>query len=572
MLKQRTHSLQTILFRYFASIIVLILLILTLLVSANFSNAARHSSYDKYKSILQQSNLQMSSAFHSFATVAAALDYNPDLISSVNLALHSTSPGVRLQSKVNIQKLLISASSYSGYIKNIYIYKEGTVFYMNDSIIPSFSSQIENLPWLTTLLDQETEQVIIPYGERYFLYARLFQRTLHDPSPGAMIFFFDSKFLQNCLENVGDNAETLLCVFDQDNTLLYVHEEEYRPFLSEQIEEISLCTSGKEIWLDGTSYFCTKEINESSGWTLTSLVPTSVIYQGLTTLYLQILPLVLLILGFSIYLAYVLSRHISQPLEPLLRSMEQSSLGNFTFQPYQTQIKEINTLICGYHEMLHQISALIQHIQEIEKGKRKTEMEILQAQISPHFIYNTLNSIRWLALMQDSPKIADIISSFSSLLELTSSHPTELVSVDEELRIISCYLDIMNFRYNKMIQINWEVDPAVRQYKTLKLVMQPIVENCFCHGFPAAAAGGRITIICRQESELLVFDIQDNGAGFAWDSKELPPSSATEGHRSIGIANVQNRIQLWFGNSYGLTVASSPGRGTNVRITQPLLR
>ncbi len=571
MMKQRTHSLQTILFRYFASIIVLVLLILTVSISANFSRATRTSSYDKYQNILKQSNLQLSSAFWSFATEAAALDYNPELISSVNLALHSSNAGIRLQNRYNIQKLLVSASSYSSYIKNIYIYKEDTVFFMNDSIIPSFSTHLKEMPWLTQLLNQETDRVIIPYGQKYFIYARPFQRTLHEPSPGAIIFFFDSKFLQSCLENVEDDAETLLCVFDEDNTLLYVHNEEYRRFLSNQMEKLSSSPSGQEILLDGTSYFCTKEINEFSGWTLVSLVPTSIILKGLMPFYLQILPLVLLILGLSIYLAFILSRRISQPIEPLLKSMEQSSSGDFTFQPYQTKIQEINTLITGYDEMLHRISTLIHHIQKIEKDRRRTEMEVLQAQISPHFIYNTLNSIRWLALMQNSPKIAEIIFSFSSLLELASSHPSELITVEEELQISSHYLDIMNFRYNGMIQITWDVEPTVRQYKTLKLVIQPIVENCFCHGFSSAADRGVITISCRREENILIFNILDNGAGFSWDSRELPPSSATEGHHNIGLANVRNRIQLWFGENYGLTITSAPGKGTNVLLTQPIL-
>lgn len=568
-MKRKINSLRTYLFQNFASLFVLFLIVLTFCISADFSKTVHKMNYDKYESVFQQSNQQLSLIFNDVSTLAAVLDNNPELISAVNLSLHDESQYARLKNETTVQNILVSSSYYASYVKNICLYKEGKIFSMHDSYSGFSSSQVEDASWFEDIKEGRQNHIILSTSKNMYIFVCSFQNKLHETSPGIMMIFFDSKLLKDCLDNIANDKGTIICAFDSDQTLLYSRNDSDYDFLQNHIEELIQSQSGEKLRLDKTTYLFTKETNTFSGWTLVSLVPNSITLQNLIPLYLQILPLVLLILGLSIYTTFLLSRNITRPLNPLLKSMKHSSQSDFSFQPYQTRIEEINTLIYGYDEMLHQISELIQKIQIIEKEKRKTELEILQTQISPHFIYNTLNSIRWLALMQDSPKIADVISSFSTLLQITSSHPTEFITVDEELKEVSCYLDIIKFRYNANVQIVWEVEETVRSYKTLKLIIQPLVENCFCHAFSSAPTG-TLTLRCYKKEEALVLEVEDDGIGFVCESSELPISHS-DGHHNIGLRNIHNRIKLWFGEAYGLTITSSPGHGTKVTLTEPLL-
>lgn len=566
---KKTHSLKTLLFKTFTAILALILIVITVSISANFSKTVSRMSYDKYDSVFQQSSQQLSMIFYNVSIMAAVLDNSPELISAVNLSLHGSSQYSRLQNESMVQKLLTSASYYSSYVKNIYLYKEGKVFYMHDSYSPLSPATVENQHWFQDILSGDMEQTVISYDSKNYIYARPFQNTLHEAAPGVMIIFLDSSLLKHCLDNVGDEKGTLICALDKNQSLIYTQDIESKNFLTKYRNQLMSSLSGEKIRLNRQTYFLTKETNSFSGWTLVSLVPSGIILQNLWPLYLQILPLFLLILGLSTWLIYVISRAITRPLLPLLQSMKQSSQGDFSFLPYQTRIEEINTLVYGYDDMLRRISQLIVRIQTIEKEKRKTELEILQTQISPHFIYNTLNSIRWLALMQDSPKIAEIISSFSTLLQIASSHPNEFILVKEELQEVSCYLDIMKFRYNAPIQVSWEVEDQTLKLETLKLIIQPLVENCFSHAFSDTGKGGSIWIRSYLEGAYLIFEIEDNGRGFLLEGSSLPRSSG-EGHHNIGLSNIQSRLRLWFGDHCGLTIHSTPGQGTLVTLRQPV--
>lgn len=569
-MKKTNYSMKLFLFRTFASLIVFVLIILTLCISINFSKTIRKTSYEKYESIFQQSSQQLSNSFYNIATTAAVLNNSPELISAVNLSLHGSTQYTRLQNETLVQKLLTSASYYSAYVKNICIYKEQKTFFMHDSDLSLTPSQIENQPWFHIMYDQNKDHLIVPYGKDNYLFIQFFQKTLHESSPGLLLFVLDNQLLENCLKNIASKNEAIICAYDTNQTLLYTNLSDKSDFLKNHLNELATTTSGEKLSLDKTSYLLIKETNAFADWTLVSLVPSVFALQSLIPLYLKIVPLVLLILFFSIYLSFILSRYITKPLEPLLQSMQLSSKGNFAFELYSTKISEINTLISGYDNMLHKISRLIQQIQQIEKEKRKTELEILQAQISPHFIYNTLNSIRWLALMENSPKIAEIISSFSTLLQIINKHPTEFITVEEELTEVSCYLDIMKFRYNTTLEVLWEIEEQTRSYKTLKLIIQPLVENCFYHAFSSSEYTGKIIIRCFQKEHTLFIQVEDNGSGFSYDSNSIP-ISASDGHHNIGLANIHNRLQLWFGEEYGLALTSTPGYGTIVTLSQPIL-
>ena len=150
------------------------------------------------------------------------------------------------------------------------------------------------------------------------------------------------------------------------------------------------------------------------------------------------------------------------------------------------------------------------------------------------------------------------------------SHPNEFILVEQELQEVTCYVDIMKFRYNAAIDILFEVQEKTKKCKTLKLLIQPLVENCFYHAFSDASDYGRIVIRAYLSEDALVYEVEDNGEGISFDGCQLPHSSE-DGVHNIGLTNINKRIQIWFGEKYGISFHSELHIGTKVIVTQPIL-
>lgn len=566
---KKTYSLMKILFTSASGIIILILATVSISITTYFTDIFHQMSTTKYEEVFEQANEQLSMILYDVATLGSVLENNSELTGAVNLAASHPNQFTRLQNESKVQQLLATSSNYYKYIRNIYLYKNDKVFFIHDSFSPINYSAIKEEDWFQDVQEGRRDQVILTYDENYFIYAQSFCRTLISKSPGVLLVLLDASLLQNCLKNINSNNGVIISAFDAENTLLYTQNASKQDLLENHLTNLNAYDTGAHIKLKNTTYILAKQINPFTNWTLVSLTPKDATKEDLYPIYHQIVMIVLLALLISIILTFFLSRVITRSFNPLMRSMERSAKGDFTFDPYTSQVAEINVLIDGYDDMLHRISDLISQMKNIEEEKRKTELEILQAQINPHFTYNTLNSIRWLALMQDSPQIAEMISSFSTLLQITSSHPNEFILVEQELQEVSCYVDIMKFRYNASIDILFEVQEKTKKCKTLKLLIQPLVENCFYHAFSDASDYGRIVIRAYLSEDALVYEVEDNGEGISYDGCQLPHSSA-EGVHNIGLTNINKRIQIWFGEKYGISFHSELHIGTKVIVTQPI--
>lgn len=566
---KKTYSLMKILFTSASGIIILILATVSISITTYFTDIFHQMSTTKYEEVFEKANEQLSMIFYDVATLGSILENNSELTGAVNLSTSHPNQFTRLQNESKVQQLLATSSNYYKYIRNIYLYKNDNVYFIHDSFSPINYSAVMEERWFQDVQEGKKDQVILTYDENYFIYAQSYCKTLISKSPGVLLVLLDASLLQNCLENINGNNGVIISAFDSKNTLLYTQNTSKQDLLENHLTNLNAYDTGAHIKLKNTTYILAKQINPFTNWTLVSLTPKDATKKDLYPIYHQIVLIVLIALLISMVLTFFLSRVFTRSFKPLIRSMERSAKGDFTFDPYTSQVAEINVLIDGYDDMLHRISDLISRMKNIEEEKRKTELEILQAQINPHFTYNTLNSIRWLALMQDSPQIAEMISSFSTLLQITSSHPNEFILVDQELQEVSCYVDIMKFRYNASIDILFEVQEQTRRCKTLKLLIQPLVENCFYHAFSDATDYGRIVIRAYLSADALIYEVEDNGEGISFEGCQLPLSTA-EGIHNIGLTNINKRIQLWFGEKYGISFHSELHIGTKVIVTQPI--
>lgn len=277
-----------------------------------------------------------------------------------------------------------------------------------------------------------------------------------------------------------------------------------------------------------------------------------------------------IILFISIYV----SARISQPIRKLERSVQMVERGDFGTNVYVSGAYEVEQLSKRFNLMLRRIRELMDQIIQEQEAKRKSELDVLQSQINPHFLYNTLNSVTRLAELGRNEEVVTTITSLSRFFRISLSKGKHIISVQDELEHVRHYLIIQTIRFKNKFRYEIRSDEAALKCLTLKLILQPLVENAIHHGIEKSAEDGYIDIEARLEGDHLIFRIRDNGIGMSPDTvdKLLSGNIRSESGSGVGVRNVQERIMLYYGPGYGLHFESEPEEGTTVTITIPAVQ
>jgi sensor histidine kinase YesM len=237
--------------------------------------------------------------------------------------------------------------------------------------------------------------------------------------------------------------------------------------------------------------------------------------------------------------------------------------------------KEIHSLLRHFNLMMDRLAESLEHNEEERKKKEAARLQALQAQINPHFLFNTLNMIKWSAYMSEAPNIAEMVSSLGRLLELSINRKGDFLPLNEELEHLKLYMELQQLRFQESIELQVEVPESLLRLQLPKLTLQPIVENAILHGF-RNKQGEKNTVFIRvlEEEMQVILQVEDNGLGMEPEQVRhlLTQSEAVDKRRfsGIGLRNVLDRIQLYYGNMYGLSITSEVGRGTLVEIRIPV--
>ena len=290
-------------------------------------------------------------------------------------------------------------------------------------------------------------------------------------------------------------------------------------------------------------------------------------------------------LVWSIFLIWDMNRNIVNPVTGLYRLTEKVAEGDFTARAENGGDAEIQKLIESFNSMTAQIGVLVENIRTEQVNLRKTELKLLQAQINPHFLYNTLDTIIWLSEAGEKKKVTDMVTSLSDFFRTTLSQGRDFITVKEEELHIRSYLEIQKFRYADILDYSIDIPEELDGYTTLKLTLQPLVENALYHGIKYKRTKGMICVKAEKSGENdILFTVTDDGIGMTMEelvhlrrliSGELPlPLNVEdpEGDRGhgIGLRNVNERIQLNYGSEYGITAESDYGFGTVMKVRIPM--
>jgi two-component system, sensor histidine kinase YesM len=365
-------------------------------------------------------------------------------------------------------------------------------------------------------------------------------------------------------------------IVDKEGNLIYHPQQQivYAGLKNENIQEILQREGGSFTEIqEGEQRLVTIKTVKSSGWKIVGISYVDEIIATKKEINSFVLFIIIFGVVFAISISVFVSARISQPIKRLEKSMLKVEKGDLDICIEAKGEDEVKQLSRSFNLMLARIKQLMEQNVQEQESKRKSELRALQAQINPHFLYNTLDSIVWMAENGKTEGVITMVAALAKLFRISINRGEEIITIRNELEHARNYLTIQEIRYQD--KFDWEItaDPEVLECKTLKLILQPLIENAIYHGIERTVDKGRIRITASIQDQKVLLQVIDDGLGMSPETlkKVLSSEPKNGGGYGVGVKNVHERIQLYYGKEYGLQILSELDEGTTVNIELPVV-
>lgn len=418
--------------------------------------------------------------------------------------------------------------------------------------------------------------------DKVFVFGRKLYDLTNHKEIGILVIETNPSPIMEALSNVSISPGTRVYILGEDHKVIASSGQKgaKRP----QLDQLPKPSEDENIVVDSTSNQLIVAANTSlAGWTIYGLTPKkdirAEVYQ--TTKYLIIVVLLLIIL--STVLASIVSRNIASPLKLLIREMKKVEMGNFSGSVNVNSFDEINSLVSSFNRMVHRMDELIETIKISTVSEKNAQLQALQSQVNPHFLYNTLDMIYWMLDEQENEQLSRVVLSLSQMFRYSSNwEEASRTTLRRELEQIRHYLTIIEMRLGGRLRTEIAADEAWMDVMLPKMTIQPIIENAVKYGLEPQGSLGYLRVTTEAHENKLHIKVEDNGAGM--DELTLERVRETLSHRQsgisnegesgprrgIGLRNVHDRLVMMFGEAYGLQIESTLKQGTIVEITIPI--
>ena len=308
-----------------------------------------------------------------------------------------------------------------------------------------------------------------------------------------------------------------------------------------------------------------------TGWKIIYIVPNTVYSNMIKRLQAGTVFIILVCIIAFIFLSGFIAAKFTKKIRKLSKSMKKVQEGNFDVSISYRGKDEIGDLIEGFNSMAINLSELVEQVYTSKVKEKELELKLLQSQINPHFLYNTLASISWLGMRSDEQDITKISNSLAKYYRISLSKGSNIIKIREEINHVTAYMDIQNIRFKNKITMVYEVAEEVLEVDCLKLIIQPFIENAILHGLSSEKKYITIRLVVERNDEDVLWKVIDDGVGISKDKLKLIMNNFENDDHGYGITNVDQRIKLHFGDRYGIKIFSNEGLGTVVTINTPYL-
>lgn len=379
--------------------------------------------------------------------------------------------------------------------------------------------------------------------------------------------------ISSYINNVGIGQRGYCFLMDTDGNIIYHPQQQliYSGLKSEDTASLAALADGAHA--DDTVIYCLTSI-EGSDWRVVGVsYVDELVNRNVTEMIRLSFLLAIVVLAAALLTSWLLSQLLGRPLRGLASAMEsfETDADHFTYRPVGGT-REVQELSNSFGHMVVRIQELMTTVREEEINLRKTELKALQAQINPHFLYNTLDSIAWMCEQGRNADAVKMVHALARLFRISISKGHELIPIAKEIEHAESYLQIQKYRYKNQFTYAFDVDPECLDYLCNKITLQPIIENAINHGLDLLVDEGHIDVEVKQDGEDIVFRVRDNGVGMTPEQIEAIMQRGPKDRTGIGIKNVNDRLKIYFGKNYGLHITSEPDVGTCVEIRMPKVR
>ncbi len=478
-----------------------------------------------------------------------------------------------------IYNVLLASTRKSKYINSISLYSESrnilaykTIYNVNNSYSP------DNEDWFKKVQASKREiiisnthrdnQLIDNSKSNVITIARKIYNPADYSEIGILAMNISLDAINDLYKDILKNEGVKVYFVNGDGFINYCNDNsQYMGYLDAEIKSDILNPEGIFTFFDndGSKMFATYQTSSLTGWKILFTMKYSNLVLEANVLKAVIIIVIIFLCSFLYFLIVYFSKRIVRPIKNLELGMSTAIQSNFKNKLDITSIDEVGRLGEKFNLMLDKINQLISDVYYEQDLKKQAEINALQAQINPHFLYNTLNTIKLMAVLQKADKIADTIDSLVKLLQFTAKKTEEFVSIKDEVTALQDYIEIQKVRYYNKIKFFFEIEEATLSFKTLKFTLQPFIENSIFHGLEPRGGKGTITVkIFRQEDDIC-FIVKDDGTGMdegTLDNLLNTDHEYKNSFNKIGIRNVHQRIKLYFGNQYGVNIKSHINAGT----------
>ncbi len=549
---------------------------------------------DEYRKQIEYSaNLSYSQAYNYIQKTIRPLIYASDMVffnRDVQNILHKNNKAVgnpnlaeQYRDMLTLQEIIRSASNQAE-ILQIRLYTNGETMYSGQDVYLSSMNHLKDLTAFHESLDQYywvgPENVVLYPNEQPRRVVSLLRKIRNEDDYfeviGAVRVTINADDLDDIISKSNITQQGVAYLINSNNEIICSSNYNRTLLLRLMDQDVVTVTTRpglnwETIKLDNEPYMVKSQAVANTDWHMVALIPTSEIMEPSNQIGAIMLVVMLAIIGLAIIFAYWFSGWFTRRMRILAKNMSLARQGALDVSIESLDEDEVGMLYDSFNYMLSELKQY--SLQQYENGKvlRSAELRTLQAQINPHFLYNTMDLINWEAQEHGVPEIADIARSLARFYKLGLKRGREVVSINDELEHVQAYVDIQNYRFESRIFLYIEVPGEIRKRPILKTILQPLVENSILHGMleRAGKQKGEIHITAREQDGDIYLSIQDNGMGMTPQQLDSLFTVAEPSDHGFGITNINTRLVLYYGEEYGLRFESQHGVGTTVTVRIP---
>jgi two-component system sensor histidine kinase YesM len=581
--KFRNYTIRVKLLCYFFAVVLLPITILGLFGNVIYTKSVEHEAENHTTQMIGQVKTNIEFHIKSMEDIIYYISKDPNVVESLQIKNSLDSKRVDLETKV--RNILTNYTEKHKEIAGILIVNDNG-FYVSNEIYRIARDPLTNEKWYKDAINHMGELRLIsrPIGRNittknnYGANIISIVKAIRDPNnsevKGVILIDIITDIIKDIINNVSFGKNGFVYIMDDNEEIVYspINKIVYRVKASWLKNKQNIIKKIK-----GNNYQILTDKSNYTGWKIIGVFSLNETLSAVINMRHYTILIAIITLLIASCASLIFTSSIAKPVAELNNLMQKVKGGDLDVKFYSPYNDEISQLGNNFSDMVEEIQKLIDMVYVEQKSKRESELKMLQAQIKPHFLYNTLDTISWMAQKKEADDIVEIVNALTDLFRIGLSKGEEIITIGEEMKHIQSYLKIQKVRYDDKMDYQINYNKGIESYKILKLILQPIVENAIYHGIKQKRGKGLIVVNIYEEDDLVKIIITDSGAGLHQDQVQeiqeiLDRGKAKQHYNGYGLFNVNERIKLTFGPQYGIHIYSKFGEGTKVEISHPRIK